>query len=100
MQIPSPASAFVPPTTGFGGFAAKPPERSAAAAEFLSYAQKTAAEQMREQVLRALGVTEDEVRAMDPKEREKLEEKVREMIEQKVREDTEQRTGLLVDVRA
>lgn len=100
MQIPATTSAYVPPATGFSGFAAKPAERSAAAAEFLEYAQKTAAEQMREQVLRALGVTEDEVKAMTPEERAKIEDKIREMIEQKVREDTEKKTGVLVDVRA
>lgn len=100
MQVPSTTSAYVPPATGFSGFAAKPVERSAAATEFLDYAQKTAAEHMREQMLGALGVTEEELKAMSPEERAKIEEKIREMIQQKVREDTEEKTGVLVDVRA
>ncbi|MGH6805874.1 MAG: hypothetical protein ACREEJ_03355 [Ensifer adhaerens] len=49
--------------------------------EFLKRAKMTFAEQIRAQILEAHGITEDELKAMDPKQREAIEEEVRKAVE-------------------
>jgi hypothetical protein len=88
----------VGPAAGFS-FAA-PAKPGAAVQAFLDYQKKTPAEKMRDEILGAMGLTEDQLKAMDPKERAKIEEKVRELIKQKVEESTEKKTGQIVDVKA
>lgn len=59
--------------------------------EFLEYMDKTPEELMREEILKALGYTEEDLRNMDPEELAKVELKVKELIkikiEQAMRED-------------
>lgn len=54
--------------------------------QFLAEARKTPMERMREQILKALGVTEDQLAQMSPEERSAMEDRIREMIEEKIRE--------------
>jgi hypothetical protein len=54
--------------------------------KFLKEAQKTPMERMREQVLGALGLTEEALAQMSRDERRSAEDKIREMIEEKIRQ--------------
>lgn len=49
--------------------------------EFLKRAKMTFAEQIRAQILEAHGITEDDLKAMDPKQREAIEEEIRKAVE-------------------
>jgi hypothetical protein len=53
---------------------------------FLQEARKSPMERMREQVMQALGVSEEELAAMPPEERRAMEDKIRELIEEKLRQ--------------
>lgn len=79
---------------------AAPAKPSAAAQAFLDYQKKTPAEKMRDEILGSMGLTEDQLKAMDPKTRAKIEEKIKAIIKEKVEEATEKKTGQLVDVKA
>jgi len=86
------ASGAVGAATSLAGAAAKPDAK----AEFLKWAHMTPAERMRANLLSSMGLTEDQVAAMSPEDRKKVEDKLRELIEQKVKENVE-RPGQLVD---
>ena len=70
--------------------------------EFLDYAKMTPAQKMRASMLSKLGVTEDQLKAMDTKERQKIEDKIKEMIKAEIEgPDGDRKTkGMLVDVKA
>lgn len=53
---------------------------------FLKEAQKTPMQRMREQVLDALGMTEEQLAQMSPEERRAAEDQIRQMIEEKFRQ--------------
>ncbi len=93
---PSAAAAAGPSASGAQGPASAAPDP---VADFLNVVGKTPAEQMRDQVLRDLGVTEDDLKAMDPKERLKIEQKIKELIREKVQESVEKKTGVAVDIK-
>ena len=99
MQIAptSPTPAAGPGAWSMGGATRQP---TAAEQQFRDYAKMTPAEKMRAEILDSLGLTEDQLRAMDPKERAKVEEKIKELIKQKVEQATEKKTGQIVDVKA
>lgn len=59
---------------------------NSAEGKFLDFAQKTPGEKMREQVLKALGLSEEQLAAMSPEERAAAEDKIRDLIEAKIRE--------------
>lgn len=70
--------------------------------EFLDYAKLTPAQKMRAAILSKLHVTEDELKAMDAKERQKIEDQIKEMVKQQVLggdKDMIQK-GALVDLKA
>jgi len=87
----SAASLGASPTGGSAG--------SNAVAEFLAYAKETPAQQMRDSILRQLGLTEDDLKAMSPQDRAKVEQKIKDLIKQKVEQSTEKKTGVVVDVK-
>lgn len=99
MQIPSTSPIPAGPP---GGWSIGGPTKTPTAAEqdFRKYAQMTPAEKMRAEILGNLGLTDEQLRAMDPKERAKIEAKIKEMIKQKVEELTEKQTGQIVDLKA
>jgi len=70
--------------------------------EFLDYAKLTPAQKMRTAMLSKLGVTEEELKAMAPKERQKIEDQIKEMVKQQVLGDDKDKIqkGALVDVKA
>lgn len=99
MQIPATgASPYAAPSP----FSTTPTAKKAdtAVQDFMAYAHMTPAEKMRAAILGSMGLTEDQLKAMDPKERAKVEEKIKELIQQKVEQSTEKKTGLAVDLKA
>jgi hypothetical protein len=106
MQIPSTnANPFAAPSAA-GAAAASPAVGSPSSKtaddpvqDFLNYVGKTPAEQMRDQILHSLGLTEDQVNAMNPADRAKLEQKVKELVREKVQESTEKKTGMAIDIK-
>jgi len=77
------------------------PEKSAKD-EFLDYAKLTPAQKMRASMLAKLGVTEEQLKAMDPKERQKIEDQLKEMVKEQVLGADKDRVqkGALVDLKA
>lgn len=67
-----------------------PASASDSKAEFKEFMSKDSSERMREQVLLALGLTEEELDAMPPEERQKVELKIAAIIEEKIRMATEE----------
>lgn len=70
--------------------------------EFLDYAKLTPAQKLRATILSKLKITEEELKAMPPKERQKIEDQIKEMTKQQViGADKDQiQKGALVDLRA
>jgi hypothetical protein len=68
--------------------------------EFLDYAKMTPAQKMHAAMLGKLGITEEQLKAMSPEERKKVEDKIKEMIKQQVENDPKVKKGSLVDVSA
>lgn len=67
-------------------------------AAFQDYMNKTPAERMRAQILGEMGITEEELAALPPEERRKIEEKItammRERFEEQTRKQMEKSAGL------
>jgi hypothetical protein len=70
--------------------------------EFLDYAKMTPAQKMRASMLSKLGVTEDQLKAMGPKDRQKIEDQIKEMIKEQVMggDKDKAQKGALVDLKA
>lgn len=68
--------------------------------EFLDYAKMTPAQKMRAAMLGKLNVTEEQLKAMTPEERKKVEDKIKDMIKQQVENDPKMKTGSILDVSA
>jgi hypothetical protein len=92
------ATPAVPAASGFGF--AKPAKPSAAEQAFNDYAKMTPAQKMRAAILGSMGLTEEQLKAMDPKERQKVEDRIREIIKEKVEQAVEKKTGAVVDIKA
>ena len=61
--------------------------------EFLAYVEKTPAERMRDTILGQMGLSSEDVAAMDEETLKKLEEKIRQMIEEKIQKAVEKVSG-------
>ncbi|KRA60239.1 hypothetical protein ASD79_08355 [Caulobacter sp. Root655] len=68
--------------------------------EFLDYAKLTPAQKMRAAMLGKMGLTEEQLKAMDPKERQKIEDKLKEQIKAQIENDPKMKQGALVDIQA
>jgi hypothetical protein len=55
--------------------------------EFLKFQAMTPAEKMRAMMLAKLGVTEEQLKAMGPEDRKKVEDKLKDMVKQQVQND-------------
>jgi hypothetical protein len=53
--------------------------------EFLAYMAKTPEERMRTNILKSLGLTEEELQNLPPEQRQAVEDKIKEMIKEKIR---------------
>ena len=101
MQIPPSGAnpyAAAMPTSAAG---AMPSSKTASTPEqdFLNFIGKTPAEQMRDQILHSLGVTDDDLKAMSTQDRAKIEAKIKQLVHEKVQESVEKKTGLAVDIK-
>ncbi|MDY0872735.1 hypothetical protein [Dongia rigui] len=66
--------------------------------EFLNFARKTPAEQMRAMVLADLGLTEEQLASLDAETRAEIEEKIRVQIEAKIRQEIEKQSGVKISL--
>lgn len=87
--------------TSAGGLALTEPSKKsdAVTAEFLKWAKMTPAERMRANILSSMGMTEEEVAALGPKERQAVEAEIKRRVEEQLVKN-DKRPGQLVDVRA
>ena len=67
------------------------------AQQFKDYMDKSPEELMRQAILKELGYDEDQLAAMDPKERAAVEQKIRDAIEKKIEESMREK-GIEVDI--
>jgi hypothetical protein len=57
--------------------------------EFLAYMEKTPEERLRANILKSIGVTEEEIESLPPEQRQAIEEKIKEIIKEKIRPASE-----------
>jgi len=79
-----------------------PLDEPSAKDEFLKYQAMTPAQKMRAMMLAKLGVTEEELKAMSPEDRKKIEDKLKDMVKQQVQNDPDKKggKGLVADILA
>jgi hypothetical protein len=101
MQIPAAgASSYASPAAQASpGLSPAKTKADTTVADFLAFQHMTPAEKMRAMILGSMGLTEDQLKAMDPKERAKVEEKIKALIRQQVEQSVEKKTGLAVDLK-
>ena len=87
---------------GVSASSASPVGETSARDEFLKYQAMTPAQKMRAMMLAKLGVTEEQLKAMSPEDRKKIEDKLKDMIKQQVQGDPEKKgqKGLVADILA
>ncbi len=88
-------SNFSMPSLGASG---PKPKATTPAEEFLEYQKKSPAERMRDMILGKMGMTEEQLQAMDAADRKKIEEKIREEIKKLVENSVEKKTGVITDL--
>jgi hypothetical protein len=64
--------------------------------QFLAYARMSPMERMRASILNGMGLSEDDLNAMSPADREKVEAKIKQLIEEKIKEAQKEK-GQFVD---
>lgn len=74
------------PQYSMGGVAKPAPSKEDVVAEFLEYAQKTTEEKLREQILKAMGLTEEDLDSMTPEQRKGVEEQIVRTLKEKMQE--------------
>lgn len=57
--------------------------------EFLAHMKKTPEERVRANILKSIGVTEEELESLPPEQRQAIEEKIKEIIKEKIRPASE-----------
>jgi hypothetical protein len=67
--------------------------------QFLDYARMNPIDRMRANILKSMGLTEDDLKNMSPDQQHAVEEKIRQMIEQEFQKNADKK-GQLVDVSA
>lgn len=96
------SSSAYSPYAGVSASSSAPVGEMSAKDEFLKFQAMTPAQKMRAMMLAKLGVTEEELKAMSPEERAKVEQKLKDMIKQQVQNDPDKKggTGLVADILA
>ncbi|HJV41135.1 hypothetical protein [Caulobacter sp.] len=87
---------------GVSASSAPPVGETSAKDEFLKFQAMTPAQKMRAMMLAKLGVTEEQLKAMSPEDRKKIEDKLKDMVKQQVQNDPETKgqKGLVADILA
>jgi TPP-dependent pyruvate/acetoin dehydrogenase alpha subunit len=74
---------------------------SSAVSDFLGYAKQTPAQRMRDSILKSMGLSEDDLKAMSPEKRKAVEDAITKRIEQAAEDAAKKgKTGLVADVTA
>ncbi len=96
------SSSYAGAYSGMTASTSSPVGETSAKDEFLKFQAMTPAQKMRAMMLAKLGVTEEQVKAMSPEERAKVEQKLKDMIKQQVQNDPDKKdkTGQIADVLA
>lgn len=96
------SSAYAGAYGGMTASTSSPIGEMSAKDEFLKYQAMTPAQKMRATMLAKLGVTEEQLKAMSPEDRAKIEQKLKDMIKQQVQNDPDKKdkTGQIADVLA
>jgi hypothetical protein len=91
-------------SAGISASTSSPVGETSAKDEFLKFQAMTPAQKMRAMMLAKLGVTEEQLKAMSPEDRKKVEDKMKDMIKQQVQNDPDKKkggnTGLVADILA
>lgn len=61
------------------------PDGVSATDEFMAYMEKTPEERLRANILKSLGLTEEDLENLPPEQRQAIEDKIKEMIKEKIR---------------
>ena len=69
------------------------------AKQFMDYAKMSPMERMRAQILKSMGLTEDDLKKMTPEQQKAVEQKIEQIIKQQLQKNAGQ-TGQVVDVSA
>jgi len=88
-------SSPLPATSVLGGTSAK--KKPSAEDEFLKIAGETPQQRIFNSMLRQLGISEDDFKAMSPEDQQKVTQKVQEMIQQQAQNGSGKATGLVMD---
>jgi hypothetical protein len=67
--------------------------------DFLKFAEMSPAEKIRYVFLRQHGLSEDDLKAMGPAERRKIEEEIRQEVRDSIKRNTQHKVGSITDVR-
>lgn len=96
------SSSYAGAYSGMTASTSSPIGETSAKDEFLKYQAMTPAQKMRAAMLAKLGVTEEQLKAMGPEDRAKIEQKLKDMIKQQVQNDPDKKdkTGQIADVLA
>src|SRR4051812_15214561 len=97
------SSPYAGPYSGISASTSSQVGETSAKDEFLKFQAMTPAQKMRAMMLAKLGVTEEQLKAMSPEERKKVEDKLKDMIKQQVQNDPDKKggkTGLVADILA
>ena len=86
-----------PPTATSLPASAKLGDGKSVEQKFLDFAQMTPAQRLFAAMLAQLGITEDQFKAMDAAEQQKIADKIRDMIKQQAEKTNDTRTGLITD---
>lgn len=103
MSISMISGSFTTPIGGGGtGRGSQPGESvgQSVADKFLAYARKTPAERFREDLLNSMGLTEEDMQAMDADARKAIEEEITRRIKEKIEKDSQQQAGFFTDIKA
>ena len=96
------SSSYAGAYSGISASTSSPVGETSAKDEFLKFQAMTPAQKMRAMMLAKLGLTEDDVKAMSPEDRKKVEDKLKEMIKQQVQNDPDRKDqkGLVANIMA
>ncbi|PIB93051.1 hypothetical protein [Caulobacter sp. FWC2] len=96
------SSSYAGAYSGISASTSSPVGETSAKDDFLKYQAMTPAQKMRAMMLSKLGVTEEQVKAMSPEDRAKIEQKLKDMIKQQVQNDPDKKgqKGLVADIMA
>jgi hypothetical protein len=97
-----PTSTAVPSSAGLPSASASSSDSSSAAAWFTNYMNETPAQHMRDNILKSLGLTQDDLDKMSPEKRKAVEDEITKKLKDQALQQTDnkKKPGVLVDITA